>query len=175
MHLVSEFLVVFPASSLSLPLSLLFNLFLSLSRALAHSFLASAFASAPPPLPFACASRVIISIRDCDANFYCFPFRRPAPPPPSRHDSVDSLVFFPSLSLFRSNLFLPFARLATRRILHHAKNARASISPRLARLARAANFGRENRETFVYRHDLFAVAKLIKVLRKKEPAAVKHA
>lgn len=74
MYLVSEFLVSFPVS-------LVFP-FLPPRTRVFPLLLTSAFASATL-LPFAGrASRVIISIRDCDANFYCFPSRRSTHPPP---------------------------------------------------------------------------------------------
>lgn len=72
LYLVSEFLVLVSGQSrfpISLPRTRIFPLLLT-----------SAFASATL-LPFAApASRVIISIRDCDANFYCFRSRRSTRP-----------------------------------------------------------------------------------------------
>lgn len=75
---VSEFLVVFPVSRFSLSLP-------------PHAFPTPScirIRICATPSICARASRVIISIHDCDANFYCFPSRRPTLLPPN------SLSFF---------------------------------------------------------------------------------
>jgi len=78
-YLVSEFLVVFPARSF---------LYLSPTLLFTPSCIRIRICATPSICARARASRVIISIHDCDANFYCFLSRRPTLLPPN------SLFFF---------------------------------------------------------------------------------
>lgn len=104
LHFVSEFLAVFPASRFSI----------SPSALPSHAFsptLRICIRICAIPSICARASRVIISIHDCDANFYCFPSRRltvlsPSPAPSHLFSRFSLLLLLPS------NAFCPFSAVA---------------------------------------------------------------